>query len=178
MILSMLGVRLLFWVILWCLFLNFLLKLSLILVCWLVIWFSFSCVFLLLSVILNYFLCGRLLSLVWLILVCRSVVCVCVKILFVRILNLLVRFFLIWCSCIFLIFSVCLFFFILLWVNIWMLIIVLWIELGICRDVFLMLDVFLLKIVCSSFFFGVSCVLFLGVILFIRMLLFFIFVLM
>lgn len=59
-----------------------------------------------------------------------------------------------------------------------MLIIVFVIEFGICRDVFFMFEVFLLKIVCSSFFFGVSWVLFFGVILLIRMLLFFIFVLM
>lgn len=65
---------------------------------------------------------------------------------------------------------VCLFLFMFLCEKILVLIMVLIMLVGICKEVFWMLFVFFLKIVWSSFFLGESCVLFFGVILFIRML--------
>lgn len=104
--------------------------------------------------------------------------CRCMQMVVFRMWNWLLKFFLMCLILDFLIWWVCLFFLMLLWVKICMLMMVLFMFGGMCSELFLMFEVFLLKIVCSSFFFGVSWFLFFGVILLIRMLLVCILVLM
>lgn len=175
-IFNMLGVKLLFWIILLCFILSLCLNFLCNLLYCFVSCFNWFCFVLFLSVCFNYFLWFMLFNVVLVMLFFIKRLCICVNKFVFKIFNFLVKFFFVLWSCIFLIFNVCLFFCILLCVKIWILIIVFEVLFGMCNEEFFILDVFLLKIVCKSFFFGVNWVLFLGVILFIKMLLFLIFV--